>query len=195
MTCFTVVLCLVCYFYVDRPVAVFAAEAVRGHFWAERMFQAMAAPSLISLPFGVVYLAALALRRGPGGRPWPAQALLTQVSVAILAAMAAKDLLKWAFGRPWPAQYLTYGSYKFSMFNNGIQYGCFPSGHTAYISAPLLVIAWARPQWRWLCYGVIGLVMVGLVGGGYHFPGDTVAGLLTGYVSAAGTLALMRRPV
>lgn len=191
MTCFTVVLCLVCYFYVDRPVAVFAAEAVRGHFWAERMFQAMAAPSLISLPFGVVYLAALALRRGPGGRPWPAQALLTQVSVAILAATAAKDLLKWAFGRPWPETFLHYGAYGFHPFNNSLLYGCFPSGHTAYIAAPLLVIADERPVWAWPCYAVIAMVMVGLVGGGYHFPGDTVGGLLTGYLAARGTLALM----
>jgi membrane-associated phospholipid phosphatase len=185
-------LCVVCYYYVDRPVARFAAGDVDVHHWLMRACQAMASPSLLSLPFGVAYLAALAVRTSQGLPAWPAQALLTQVSVAILAATAAKDLLKWAFGRPWPAQYLDYGSYQFSLFSNGVQYGCFPSGHTAYISAPRLVIAYAKPQWRWPCYAVIGMVMLGLIGGGYHFPGDTIAGLLTGALAARGTLALMR---
>ncbi len=184
--------CAVCYLFVDRPVARFVAGAVDPHVTLLRICQAMAAPSLIALPFGLIYLSALILNTGRREKPWPAQWLMTQVSVAILAATAAKDLLKWAFGRPWPETFLHYGAYGFHPFNNSLLYGCFPSGHTAYIAAPLLVIADERPVWAWPCYAVIAMVMVGLVGGGYHFPGDTVGGLLTGYLAAKGTLALMR---
>jgi membrane-associated phospholipid phosphatase len=118
--------------------------------------------------------------------------MLTRVSVAIIVATAAKDLLKLAFGRPWPEAFIGFGAYRFLPFHIGLHYGSFPSGHTSYISAPLIVVASHYPQWRWLCFGVIGMVMIGLIGGGYHFPGDTVAGLLTGLLAASGTLALMR---
>jgi len=192
MTCFSAAVCAFCYFFVDRPVARFVAGAVDTHLLLLRVCQAMAAPSLIALPFGLLYLCGLAVKAGQTRRPWPAQDLLMRVSVAILAATAAKDLLKWAFGRPWPDTFLHYGAYGFHPFDNSLLYGGFPSGHTAYIAAPLLVIADERPVWAWPCYAVIGMVMVGLVGGGYHFPGDTVAGLLTGYLAAKGTLALMR---
>jgi membrane-associated phospholipid phosphatase len=177
---------------VDRPVARYVAGAVDPHLTLLRVCQAMAAPSLLSLPCGMIYLCGLAVKAGGTRRPWPAQGLLTRASVAILAATAAKDLLKWAFGRPWPHTFLHYGAYGFQPFDNSLLYGGFPSGHTAYIAAPLLVIADEKPGWAWPCYAVIALVMVGLVGGGYHFPGDTVAGLLTGYLAARGTLALMR---
>ncbi len=192
MTTGAMLLCVVCYFVVDRPVARLAADHVVGHAARRLVFQAMAAPSLLALPFGLVYLSALVLKAGQSDKTWPAQWLLTRISVAIIAATAGKDLLKWVFGRPWPATWLDYGIYAFSPFNTNLLYGSFPSGHTAYISAPLLVVAHERPGWRLPCYGVIGLVMLGLVGGGYHFPGDTVAGLLTGYLAAQGTLAMMR---
>ncbi len=194
MTCFSAAVCAVCIFFVDRPVARYVAGAVDPHVTLLRVCQAMAAPSLIALPFGLIYLCALVVKTIRAGGAWPGQALLTQASVAILAATAAKDLLKWAFGRPWPGTYLHFGAYAFHPFNNALLYGCFPSGHTSYIAAPLLVIAHELPAWRWLCYSVILMVMIGLVGANYHFPGDVIAGLLTGYLAAYGTLTLMRVP-
>ena len=66
------------------------------------LIELMVVVALIALPFGLIYLCALAVSTRRAGGVWPGQALLTQASVAILAATAAKDLLKWAFGRPWP---------------------------------------------------------------------------------------------
>jgi len=187
MTIATTTLCVACYLFVDRPVAWLVAGQVGPG--AKKFFEAMAAPSLLALPFGLLYPAALVLKKA--GQPWPGQGLLTKVSVAILAATAAKDLLKWLCGRPWPQSLIHYGLYHFKPFADNPLYGAFPSGHTAYISAPLLVVAALRPRWRWVCYAVIGVVMAGLVGGGYHYPGDVVAGLFTGWLAARGTLALM----
>lgn len=180
------VLCVICYVDVDRPVAAFAGGYIVPHEWVRLMFQAMASPSLFTLPLSLGYLILLALKL-VRGRP-----MLVQAAVATMAATAAKDTLKWLIGRPWPETWLARGIYGFQPFNTSSQFGSFPSGHTSYMAAPLFIIAHYHPQLRWPCYGVIGMVMLGLVGGGYHFPGDTIAGLLTGMLAAGGTLALMR---
>jgi membrane-associated phospholipid phosphatase len=140
----------------------------------------------LALPVAAVVLLVAAARRGAVGRAW----LLT--SVASLAAAAAKDELKFVFGRPWPSTWLMWGTYEFHPFSNSAFFGGFPSGHTAYISAPLCVLWVLAPRWRWLWGGVIAVVMVGLVGANYHFVGDVLAGLLTGMGCAWGTLRLMR---
>jgi membrane-associated phospholipid phosphatase len=173
---------IVCIPFVDRPVAIWCAGLKP---W-RLAFQACASPSLLPLPLAGIVLVVAALRRGAIGRVW----LLT--SVATMAASAAKDELKFVFGRPWPSTWLMWGTYGFHPFSNGAFFGSFPSGHTAYVSAPLCVLWVLAPRHRWLWGGVIGLVMVGLVGADYHFVGDVLAGLLTGMGCAWGTLRLMR---
>jgi membrane-associated phospholipid phosphatase len=45
------------------------------------------------------------------------------------------------------------------------------------------------PQYRAVWAGVMAMVMAGLVGAGYHFVGDVIAGFFTGLAAAAGTMA------
>jgi membrane-associated phospholipid phosphatase len=173
---------LFCIPFVDRPVALWCVGLKRWRF----VFQLCAAPSLLALPVAGVVLVVAALRRGAVGR------VLLLTSVATLAAAAAKDELKFVFGRPWPSTWLMWGTYGFHPFSNSAFFGSFPSGHTAYISAPLCVLWALAPRWRVPCGGVIALVMLGLVGANYHFVGDVLAGLLTGLGCAWATLRLMR---
>ena len=121
----------------------------------------------------------------PIGRVW----LIS--SVATLAGTAAKDELKWIFGRPWPSTWQHDGIYSFHPFSVSMLFGGFPSGHTAYISAPLCVLWVLAPRYRIFCGGIIALVMFGLVAAGYHFVGDVLGGLLTGMACAWGSLVLM----
>ena len=102
-----------------------------------------------------------------------------------------KDEMKWMFGRPWPRSWVKNGVYGFHPFTDSSLYGGFPSGHTAYISAPLLLLCWLAPKYRWVWLAVVAMVMVGLVGAGYHFVGDTIAGLFVGLAAAAGTWVVM----
>ncbi len=173
--------------FLDRPVALYFAGMAQCR-W---VFQVCAAPSLLALPGAAVVLVVAVWRRlrglGPVGRVW----LL--MSVATLAGTAAKDELKWMFGRSWPWAWLQADVYGFHPFSNSIYYGGFPSGHTAYISAPLCVLWVLAPRWRVVWGGVIFLVMLGLVGADYHYVGDVLAGLLTGVLCAWGTLVLMGR--
>jgi membrane-associated phospholipid phosphatase len=174
-----------CIAWVDQPVALYfnTSQALRP------LFQACAAPSLAALPLAGLFLLWSVWRRlrGAGGTsgPWLA------MSLATLASTAAKDELKWVFGRPWPGTWLKYGNYSFHPFVESIFFGAFPSGHTAYVSAPLAVLWVLLPRWRLAAGAVTGLVMLGLVGADYHFVSDVLAGLITGLLSAWGTLVLM----
>jgi len=171
--------------FVDRPVAL----VVAGHAGWWDVCRVCAAPSLLALPVAGVGLVLDVVRRLRGvagiGRIWRV------TSVATLAGTAAKDELKWMFGRPWPQSWLHYGVYQFHPFTNGFLFGGFPSGHTAYIAAPMCVLWVLVPRYRVVWAGVTVLVMLGLVGAGYHFVGDVLAGLLTGMLCAWATLVLM----
>jgi membrane-associated phospholipid phosphatase len=174
-----------CIAFVDQPVALFFSV----HRGLRPVFQAFAAPSLLSLPFaGLVLLWSVWRRlRGASRTNGP----LLAMSLATLVSTAAKDELKWIFGRPWPTTWLRYGDYSFHPFAVSILDGAFPSGHTSYITAPLAVLWVLYPRWR-LAYGAtIFLVMFGLVGAGYHFVADVLGGLIAGALSAWGTLVLM----
>jgi len=181
------VLSEVCIVYVDQPVALF----FHAHQGLRLLFQAMAAPSLLSLPCALVYLTGYVIS-APFGRPPGKRARqYLGLSLAVLVATAVKDELKWAFGRPWPSGWFEYGFYRFTPFTDRHLYGAFPSGHTAYIAAPLCLMCWLAPRYKALWLGVIGMVMFGLVAAGYHYPGDVVAGFFVGLASAAGVAMVM----
>jgi membrane-associated phospholipid phosphatase len=172
--------------FIDQPVEqfVFTLRPLRP------AFQLCAAPSLLPLPLAFFYTGLLVYRRlqGVGVRP----GLYLTMSVATLAATALKDELKWMFGRPWPQYWQQYGLYSFHPFANGWLYGSFPSGHTSYIAAPMLVLMALRPRYAALAAGIVLLVMFGLVGAGYHYVGDVVAGLFVGLAAAAGSIVLLK---
>ena len=171
--------------FIDKPLALFCAQAEN----LRPLFNVLAAPSLLALPGAGLYLAWLVLQKLRGQRV--AEPLYLAMSLATLAATAAKDELKWAFGRAWPLFWLKQGIYGFRPFTVSYVYGAFPSGHTAYISAPLGVLWALRPGLRPLCGALIVTVMFGLVAADYHYVSDTLAGLITGTVCAWGTLVLM----
>ena len=173
--------------FFDRPVALFFSQE-QG---LRRIFQVIAAPSLLPLPLAGLYLAWMVLQKLR--RQISPSPVLFAMSVATLAATAAKDELKWSFGRSWPQFWLHDGIYGFKPFTDSYFYGGFPSGHTSYIAAPLCVLWVLLPRWRVVWGGVIGMVMLGLVGADYHFVGDVLGGLLTGVLCAWGSLVLMNQ--
>jgi len=178
---------LISIMFFDRPVALFFSQE-QG---LRRIFQVIAAPSLLPLPLAGLYLAWMVLQKLR--RQISPSPVLFAMSVATLAATAAKDELKWSFGRSWPQFWLHDGIYGFKPFTDSYFYGGFPSGHTAYISAPLGVLFALQPRFRLICGAVIGLVMFGLVAADYHYLADVLGGLVTGTACAWGTLVLLRR--
>ena len=180
-------LVIACIVFIDRPVE----RLVVAHHHLRPLFQAMAVPSLLPLPLAGLYLCFAAWRRLTGHPAWPGARIFLAASLATLAATAAKDELKFLFGRPWPESWMKYGVYAFHPLATYWWYGGFPSGHTAYITGPVGVLWQMAPTLRPLWAALVAMVMVGLVGAGYHFVGDVIAGFMTGLAAAAGTLLLL----
>ncbi len=180
------VVILLCIMFVDRPVER-VVERIQDY---KLLFDLFASPSLLPLPLSIMYCAFYAVATVCGWEPGPKARLALTVSLATMAANAAKDELKWMFGRPWPTTWMEHGTYAFHPFVNGDNFGGFPSGHTTYISTPLLVLWHRMPQYRAFWGGLIGTVMVGLVGCEAHFVGDTLGGLALGYTAARAALVV-----
>jgi membrane-associated phospholipid phosphatase len=176
-----------CIAFIDRPVEAY----VHAHQRYRVVYQAMAAPSLLPLPFAMIFLVVYAMAPSKTWSTRPLSRNLLALSLAILGATTAKDELKWMFGRPWPDSWVKYGVYAFHPFTDSILYGGFPSGHTSYIAAPMWLLCWLAPRYRVLWIGIIATVMIGLVGASYHFVGDVIAGCFIGYAAASVTVMLM----
>lgn len=172
--------------FVDRPVARLVFH--HKQYWI--IFKVLASPSLLSLPLSCVYLAGYAIARLLKRPTGSMTNLFLSVSIATVVASAAKDELKWVFGRPWPSEWYWNHVYSFHPFTDNFWFGGFPSGHTTYIAAPMFVLWWRLPQYRVLWMSIVFAVMIGLVGAGYHFVGDVIAGFFLGMAAAAGTVAV-----
>jgi membrane-associated phospholipid phosphatase len=177
------VLTVVCYWWVDRPVARFVhdhrllpAELWR---WAPMI------ASYLNLVAGLAVLGVVLWRiRKPGGR---LQTVLLAISLNLVLTTVLKQLLKWGFGRYWPENWETdiptlIGSeaYGFHPFHYGDAYESFPSGHAAAICAILSILWLSYPRWRWRYVMVGAAVCSALVGMNYHFVGDVIAGGILG---------------
>jgi membrane-associated phospholipid phosphatase len=189
----TVAAVLLCYLYVDRPVAFYAnAHLVP----SRRYFDALTRISeylfvVAAVVFAVFGLRALVTTRW---RRWQAVLLLSAISLT--AAETIKDELKIVFGRTWPETWINNnpslignGTYGFNFFHSGAGYAAFPSGHTTAVCAVAAVLWVAYPRLRVLWALAVALVVVGLVGADYHFVSDIIAGGFLG--GSTGWLAVV----
>lgn len=176
-----------CYFLCDRPVAYYMHDRHFDRFavllWLTYIPMAFDAIAPI-----ILVLAAMKLTWASWTR---FDRTLIAASVSIMIGVGFEYYLKFLFGRYWPETWVDHnpsligdGAYGFHPFHGGSDYGSFPSGHTARTFAVLSVIAGAYPAWRWPCFAVCGLVIVGLIGMNYHFVGDTIGGAALGTLTA-----------
>jgi membrane-associated phospholipid phosphatase len=182
------------FLFVDRPAATWAhaafGEAGHGEV-AKRVFIALThiVDPFVPLAVAGLFLSGAALATGRG-RVFAERALFAACA-ATLAAIAAKDWLKFAFGRLWPEtwvngnpSWIADGAYGFTPFHGGAGWASFPSGHMTVITVPFAVLALARPAWRWAAAVAPVLVALGLYGADYHFLSDILAGTLLGAACA-----------
>jgi membrane-associated phospholipid phosphatase len=173
--------------FVDRPVFRFVYQHQR----FDRLYEVMAAPSLLSLPLAGIYLLVFAFSRLSGTPRGRYTSLCLTLSMAVVTANAAKDELKWLIGRPWPMEWWTQGVYHLQPFTDSGVFGSFPSGHTTYVAAPMFVLWWRLPQYRAIWMAITAMVMIGLVGYGFHFVADVIAGFFLGMAAAGLSVALI----
>jgi membrane-associated phospholipid phosphatase len=177
------VLVVLCYFFVDRPVAWFLHthrfypdEFLR---WPERVSAGLTYCAIAGMA-GVV---AWRIWR-PGGY---LQRLLLVIAANLVATEILKDLLKGLFGRSWPETWIknnpsliSDGVYGFHLFCFDKSYASFPSGHAAAAFAVVSILWIGLPRWRWLYAAAAGIVCLALVGLNFHYVGDVIAGAMLG---------------
>lgn len=179
----TVILVVVCYLWVDRPVALLAHET-------SRLVLLVPLPRRIPVlgaPLAGAALLALALRavmRRPLTR---AYVVLLLCTVSFFVAEGLKTYLKAAFGRTWPESwmgpnisFIRDGAYGFDPFHGGPAYTDFPSGHMMVVCAVVTVLWFCYPKFRpfyILCALVTATLLVVT---NFHFVSDLIAGTFLG---------------
>jgi membrane-associated phospholipid phosphatase len=177
------VLVLVCYTFVDRPVAVYVYDQ---KFADHPALKWLTYPPPVLQAWVPVVLAVLMVRRAWAPfRRW--EWTLVAACVGMVLADQFRQTLAHVFGRTWPEtwvgdnpSFIQDGVFGFHPFHGGIAFDSFPSGHTARTLAVAGVVWIAYPRWRWFCVLAVVLVALGLVGMNYHFVGDVIAGGFVG---------------
>jgi membrane-associated phospholipid phosphatase len=191
----TAAVVIVCYLWVDRPLALFA-HAYNAH--RETFARLTHIPDLLNPCAAIVFVifGLWVLAGRPVTRIVAAGSLC---SISLIVAEAIKSQLKFVFGRYWPdtwvlnnPSFIHDGAYGFNFFHGGAGYASFPSGHTAATCAVISVLWIMYPYWRPLYGAIVLAVAVGLIGANYHFLGDVIGGGFVGTSTGWMTVAIWR---
>ncbi len=184
----TAILVVICYFFVDQPVAWFVYH--HRPIWHESLeWLAVASEWMKRLAIPAILVVVAWWRWKPGGR---VQTVLLAISANLIVITVLKQLLKWGFGRYWPETWpqdnpslIGSGDYGFHPFHYGARYESFPSGHAAVVFSVVSILWLSYPRWRWLHATICITVAVALVGLNFHFVGDVIAGATLGAITGA----------
>ena len=186
----TAVITIVCYFWLDQPLALFLHRNIADKtvfVWLQRL--PVAFPALSSLILAWCGLWTLMDR--PFSR---VQSIGLACSISFIATNFITNQLKYAFGRTWPETWIENnpsliqnGVFGFSPFHGGPGFASFPSGHAAAVCAVMAVLWWSYPTWRPIYVACVTVVAVGLIGANYHFLSDILISIFVcvsvGYVT------------
>jgi membrane-associated phospholipid phosphatase len=189
---------LICYFWIDRPVAFFVYDHHVNKF---TVFQWLTYPPPEVQNWSALVLTILVVRRawGPFLR-W--QKVLLVACLSLIVADDFRISLGDVCGRYWPNTWthdnpslIGTGAYGFHPFQRGDDVGSFPSGHAARILSFAAVWVIAMPGSRTVQVVAIVLcapMLLSLVAMNYHFVSDVIAGSVLGGLVAAYAAHLAR---
>lgn len=191
-----VIAVIVCYYFVDRPVAFFMYRHGIARF---EEFRWLTEPPPLVQSWAPLLLVGLAVRRA--FRPWRRwQVALFFACVSLIIADQFRQSLGDLCGRDWPETWhdnnpslIGTDTYGFHPFAIGDDVGSFPSGHAARIAAFFAVFWLALPRGRWLYVVIAVPMLVALVAMNYHFVGDVVAGGTLGAIVGVWAVRLSRQ--
>ncbi|MBB4199626.1 hypothetical protein CCR94_15005 [Rhodoblastus sphagnicola] len=180
----TIVLSIV---FIDQNLAIWAYENFHDTRKTFHNLTRLVDGIEILVLIGLIWGGALFFARGAGlaGR----DAAILRVSLAVLAAIGVKDLLKVVFGRTWPEtwtnanpSFITDHVFTFAPFHGGLGWSSFPSGHETVVASFCAALWLLAPRLRWLCVPMMLVVAVGLIGADEHWLSDIIAGGLVGWL-------------
>src|SRR5436305_12114934 len=195
MTVLCIAAVLVCYFWIDRPVAFFV---YRHHINTFQVFRWFTYPPPEVQNWSALVLTILVVRRawGPFVR-W--QKVLLVACISLIVADDFRISLGDVFGRYWPQTWthdnpslIGTGTYGFHPFQRGDDVGSFPSGHACRILGFAGVWMIAMPGTRVIAIILCVPMLLSLVAMNYHFVSDVIAGSVLGALIAAYAVHLAR---
>jgi len=191
--CITAV--LICYFWIDRPVAFFV---YRHHINSIQVFRWLTYPPPEVQNWSALTLTILVVRRawGPFLR-W--QKVLLVACVSLIIADDFRISLGDVCGRYWPETWthdnpslIGTGTYGFHPFQRGDDIGSFPSGHACRILGFAGVWMIAMPGTRVIAIILAVPMLLSLVAMNFHFVSDVIAGSVLGAMIATYAAHLAR---
>jgi membrane-associated phospholipid phosphatase len=185
-----VIAVVVCYFWLDRPVAYFVHEhaiaETPGLFWLTYPPPIVQTWSPLVLAVLIIYRVRWAWRR------W--QQTLFVACISLIVADQFRESIGDLCGRYWPETWhnnnpslIGDGTYGFHPFHSGDDTGSFPSGHATRILGFVAVLWIGAPSGRRVYAIVSPLMIIALVAMNYHFVSDVIAGSVLGGI--VGTFA------
>lgn len=189
--------------FVDLPLALWINErGLDQHKW---MLFFLSTPVVLA-PLGGLYVLVYVVRRAWSEPSQRERGFLT-ISIALLASMAVKDMLKRMFGRTWPRNvvdpgpdmisacpppslgYINDGLHSFHFFGGTSKpFLAFPSGSTVMLLAIILPFCAMYPRARIPMAAFVTISLTCFVLTNTHFISDVVAGAYVGMV--AGLVAI-----
>jgi membrane-associated phospholipid phosphatase len=178
---------LICYFWIDRPVAFFVYDH---HINTIEAFRWLTYPPPEVQNWSALVLTILIIRRawGPFLR-W--QKVLLVACISLIVADDFRVSLGDVCGRYWPETWthdnpslIGTGTYGFHPFQRGDDIGSFPSGHACRIFGFAGVWMIAIPESRVVTMVLAAPMLLSLVAMNYHFVSDVIAGSVLGALIA-----------
>jgi membrane-associated phospholipid phosphatase len=178
---------LICYFWIDRPVAFFVYDY---HINNIEAFRWLTYPPPEVQNWSALVLTILIIRRawGPFLR-W--QKVLLVACISLIVADDFRVSLGDVCGRYWPETWthdnpslIGTGTYGFHPFQRGDDIGSFPSGHACRIFGFAGVWMIAIPESRVVTMVLAAPMLLSLVAMNYHFVSDVIAGSVLGALIA-----------
>lgn len=182
-----VALVLVSLTLIDIPVARFVSTLP----WAQDMRSpALGLPVLVTLSGAVIFFGALWVAKGHV--PRKLQDTLIIAAFSLTSSVCIDELLlKRLFGRKTPDEFLQSSVKAFDWFQ-GTPNTAFPSGHAVQIVSVGTVFLLAYPRQRAVWLTLMGVGLIALVLGNWHFVSDVIAGAGVGASAGLATTVLWR---
>ncbi len=170
--------CVVSYFFLDLPIALFfaSADGPLKEFFAAITYLGESTAYLIISGIAAIWYR-LAVKRPLFSN----MALFVFVSIAASGTLNA--LIKYVFGRGRPGILADHGIYGFDFFSAGYDYSSFPSGHANTIAALLTALYLIFPRRGYIYVLAAILPVMSRVVIGAHFLSDIIFGSYLGVVT------------
>lgn len=187
--------CIISYFFIDRPVAIFMSNLQHGMLSPTANFDLTEALTNIIYFLTTLVMSLYVVLRFLNIRNAQLK-ISSTLCLGIVVSFFIKNELQLLFGRVAPR----YGSFqqlnfirKESLYGfHFMQMGSFPSGHMVIFTTTLLLLTFYYPKLRWFCYFLLLVLAFLLVYDNYHFVSDVVAGTYVGVLIAGALKFLLR---